>query len=53
MKSTAAELYASEGAGDAAYQHAFKYIRQLAIHLREGLKNPTKVGLVYIALIVY
>lgn len=44
MKNTAAELYCTNQS--VAYQHAFRYIRQLAIHLRTSLKTKTKVGII-------
>ncbi|KAK0566380.1 Nucleolar Complex 2 protein [Tilletia horrida] len=37
MKNSATELFAIDST--ASYQHAFGYIRQLAIHLRQTLKN--------------
>ena len=40
MKNTACELFCSDHA--AAYQHAFVYIRQLAVHLRNSMKAKTK-----------
>ena len=40
MKNTAASLYCLDHA--TAYQHAFGYIRQLAILLRAGMKTRTK-----------
>lgn len=43
MKNTASELYTMNHA--TAYQHAFGYIRQLAILLRNGLKVKSKVRL--------
>ncbi|KAI0789169.1 Noc2-domain-containing protein [Abortiporus biennis] len=42
MKNTASELYTMDHA--AAYQHAFGYIRQLAIHLRNSMRMKTKEG---------
>jgi nucleolar complex protein 2 len=41
MKNTACEVYCSDHA--AAYQHAFGYVRQLAVHLRNSTKVKTKV----------
>lgn len=41
MKNSASEVYCIDHA--VAYQHAFGYIRQLAIHLRNSLKIKTKV----------
>lgn len=40
MKNSASELFCLDHA--TAYQHAFGYIRQLAIHLRNSLKTKTK-----------
>ncbi|KAI0830150.1 Noc2-domain-containing protein [Trametes gibbosa] len=40
MKNSASELFCTDHA--ASYQHAFGYIRQLAIHLRNSLKTKTK-----------
>ncbi|KZO97466.1 Noc2-domain-containing protein [Calocera viscosa TUFC12733] len=40
MKNSASEIYALDH--EAAYQHAFRYIRQLAIHLRESMKVKSK-----------
>ncbi|KAF8507692.1 Noc2-domain-containing protein [Hysterangium stoloniferum] len=42
MKNSASELYCLPGHDNAAYQHAFGYIRQLAILLRGGMKSMTK-----------
>lgn len=42
MKNSASEIFCLNHA--AAYQHAFGYIRQLAIHLRTSMKMKTKVG---------
>lgn len=42
MKNTACDVYL--GDEGLAYQLAFGYIRQLAIHLRHSLKVKTKVG---------
>jgi nucleolar complex protein 2 len=42
MKNSASELYTMDPA--MAYQHAFGYIRQLAILLRNGLKVKSKVS---------
>jgi nucleolar complex protein 2 len=41
MKNSASEIYCLDSA--TAYQHAFGYIRQLAIHLRNSMKVKTKV----------
>jgi hypothetical protein len=41
MKNSASELFCLDHA--AAYQHAFTYVRQLAIHLRNSMKVKTKV----------
>lgn len=41
MKNTATELYTMNHT--AAYQHAFGYIRQLAILLRNSVKMKSKV----------
>lgn len=41
MKNSASELFCSDHA--TAYQHAFGYIRQLAVHLRNSMKVKTKV----------
>jgi len=41
MKNSASEVFCMDHA--AAYQHAFGYIRQLAIHLRNSMKVKTKV----------
>ncbi|KZT52128.1 Noc2-domain-containing protein [Calocera cornea HHB12733] len=40
MKNSASEIYMIDH--EAAYQHAFRYIRQLAIHLRESMKVKSK-----------
>ncbi|KAH9948484.1 Noc2-domain-containing protein [Amylocystis lapponica] len=40
MKNSASEIYCMDHA--AAYQHAFGYIRQLAIHLRNSMKVKSK-----------
>ncbi|OJT12355.1 Nucleolar complex protein 2 [Trametes pubescens] len=40
MKNSASELYCTDHS--ASYQHAFGYIRQLAIHLRNSMKTKTK-----------
>ncbi|KAI6046626.1 Noc2-domain-containing protein [Pisolithus marmoratus] len=40
MKNSASELFCMDHA--AAYQHAFGYIRQLAVHLRNSMKAKTK-----------
>ncbi|EJT97184.1 Noc2-domain-containing protein [Dacryopinax primogenitus] len=40
MKNSAMELYILDH--EAAYQHAFRYIRQLAVHLRESMKVKSK-----------
>lgn len=45
MKNSASEIYCLDHS--AAYQHAFGYIRQLAIHLRNSMKVKTKVRLFY------
>jgi nucleolar complex protein 2 len=44
MKNSASEIYCLDAA--IAYQHAFGYIRQLAIHLRNSMKVKTKVRLI-------
>ena len=41
MKNSASELFCMDHS--AAYQHAFGYIRQLAIHLRNSMKVKSKV----------
>ena len=41
MKNSASEIFSLDHA--AAYQIAFGYIRQLAIHLRNRMKIKTKV----------
>lgn len=41
MKNSAAELYSVDHS--AAYQHAFGFIRQLAVHLRNSMKVKSKV----------
>lgn len=41
MKNSASEIFCLDHA--TAYQHAFGYIRQLAIHLRNSMKTQTKV----------
>jgi nucleolar complex protein 2 len=41
MKNSASEIYIADH--NTAYQHAFKYIRQLAILLRQSVKVQTKV----------
>ncbi|TFY76896.1 hypothetical protein EWM64_g7117 [Hericium alpestre] len=46
MKNSASEIFCMDHA--AAYQHAFGYIRQLAIHLRNSMKMKTKVGFIYL-----
>ena len=43
MKNSASEVFCVDHS--AAYQHAFGYIRQLAIHLRGSMKTKTKVRL--------
>ena len=45
MKNSASEIYVADPS--TAYQHAFKYIRQLAILLRQSIKVQTKVGMNY------
>ncbi|TBU59905.1 Noc2-domain-containing protein [Dichomitus squalens] len=40
MKNSASELFCADHA--ASYQHAFGYIRQLAVHLRNSMKTKTK-----------
>ncbi|KAI6117964.1 Noc2-domain-containing protein [Pisolithus sp. B1] len=40
MKNSASELFCMDHA--TAYQHAFGYVRQLAIHLRNSMKTKTK-----------
>ncbi|EIN05833.1 Noc2-domain-containing protein [Punctularia strigosozonata HHB-11173 SS5] len=40
MKNSASDLYCVDHA--TAYQHAFGYIRQLAVHLRNSMKTKTK-----------
>ncbi|KAH8114877.1 Noc2-domain-containing protein [Phellopilus nigrolimitatus] len=40
MKNSASELFCADHA--AAYQHAFGYIRQLAVHLRNSMKVKSK-----------
>ncbi|KAN0080082.1 Noc2p family domain containing protein [Tylopilus felleus] len=40
MKNSASEIFCMDHA--VAYQHAFGYIRQLAIHLRNSMKTQTK-----------
>lgn len=42
MKNTASELYCVNPT--ASYQHAFGYIRQLAVHLRNSMKVKGKVS---------
>lgn len=42
MKNSASEIFSMDHA--AAYQLAFGYIRQLAIHLRNSMKIKTKVS---------
>ena len=42
MKNTACDIYL--GDEGLAYQQAFGYIRQLAIHLRNSIKVKTKVS---------
>ena len=46
MKNSASELFCMDHG--AAYQHAFGYIRQLAIHLRNSMKVKSKVLLVHL-----
>jgi nucleolar complex protein 2 len=41
MKNSASEIFCLDH--QAAYQHAFRFIRQLAIHLRNSMKLKTKV----------
>lgn len=41
MKNSASEVFCIDHA--VAYQHAFGYTRQLAIHLRNSMKTKTKV----------
>ena len=41
MKNSASEIFSLDH--QAAYQHAFRFIRQLAIHLRNSMKLKTKV----------
>ena len=41
MKNSASEIFCLNH--QAAYQHAFRFIRQLAIHLRNSMKLKTKV----------
>ena len=41
MKNSASELFCQDHA--TSYQHAFGYIRQLAIHLRNSMKVKSKV----------
>jgi len=41
MKNSASEIFCLNR--QAAYQHAFRFIRQLAIHLRNSMKLKTKV----------
>ena len=41
MKNSASELFCVDH--EAAYQHAFGYIRQLAVHLRNSMKVRNKV----------
>jgi nucleolar complex protein 2 len=41
MKNSASEIFCLNH--QAAYQHAFRFIRQLAIHLRDSMKLKTKV----------
>jgi nucleolar complex protein 2 len=41
LKNSATEVFCIDHS--LAYQHAFGYIRQLAIHLRESMKAKTKV----------
>jgi nucleolar complex protein 2 len=41
MKNSASEIFSLNH--QAAYQHAFRFIRQLAIHLRNSMKLKTKV----------
>lgn len=43
MKNSASEVFCLDYS--TAYQHAFGYIRQLAIHLRNSMKVKTKVCL--------
>ncbi|KAG6907717.1 hypothetical protein DXG01_007630 [Tephrocybe rancida] len=49
MKNSASEVFCMDHS--TAYQHAFGYIRQLAIHLRNSMKVKTKVCLGAIKLI--
>ena len=41
MKNSASEIYVMDHA--MAYQHAFGYIRQLAVHLRNSMRVKSKV----------
>ncbi len=42
MKNSASDVFCISHS--IAYQHAFGFIRQLAIHLRNSMKLRTKVG---------
>ncbi|KDQ54560.1 hypothetical protein JAAARDRAFT_135403 [Jaapia argillacea MUCL 33604] len=42
MKNSASEIYCLDFAQGSAYQHAFGYIRQLAVHLRNSMKVKSK-----------
>jgi len=51
MKNSASELFLLQGKqeGEQAYQLAFGYIRMLAILLRKGVKEGSKVRLVSVS----
>ena len=47
MKNSAAELYSADQS--ATYQHAFGFVRQLAVHLRNSMKVKSKVSPIHLS----